>query len=88
MILAIASKGYFKEDDKGQCVMGIDFIMICKGVRSCKFYTKLFYSYTKSTRRPVTLQDVPLLNVTSASRPYAGAEVTILVQEYPDNYQK
>ena len=40
---------------------------------------------TKSTRT-VTLQDVPLLNVTSG-RPYATAEVTILVREYPENYQ-
>ena len=35
----------------------------------------------------VTLQDVPLLNVTSG-RPYATAEVTILVREYLGNYEK
>ena len=33
------------------------------------------------------LQDVPLLNVTSG-RPYATAEVTILVRKYTENYQK
>ena len=41
---------------------------------------------TKSTRT-VTLQDVQPHNVTSG-RPYATAEVTILVQEYPEYYQK
>ena len=37
--------------------------------------------------RTVTLQDVPLLNVTS-DRPYTTTEGTILVWEYPENYQK
>ena len=36
--------------------------------------------------KTVTLQDVPLLNVTSG-RPYDPAEVTILVREYLENYQ-
>ena len=71
----------FKEDDKWQCVSGIDFIMFCECVRSCKLYQKLRlacgFELAKSTRM-VTLQDVPLLNVTSG-RPYAMAEVTILV---------
>ena len=40
-------------------------------------------SLTKSTRT-ITLQDVQLRNVTSG-RPYATAEVTILVREYPEN---
>ena len=59
-------------------------------VRSCKFYQKLRlasgFTLTKSTRT-VTLQDVPLLNVTSG-RSYATAEMTILVREYPENYEK
>ena len=37
--------------------------------------------------RMVTVPDVPLLNVTSG-RPYATAEVTILVRKYPENYKK
>ena len=41
---------------------------------------------TKSTRT-VTLQDVPLLNVTSG-HPYATAEVKISVPEYPENFEK
>ena len=45
----------------------------------------LFYAY-KSTR-PVTLQDVPLINGTSG-RSYAPAKVAILIREYPENYQK
>ena len=69
----------FKEDDKWQCVIRIDFIMICECVRSCKFYPKLCLAYgftlAKSTRME-SLQDVPLLNVTSG-RPYAPVEVTI-----------
>ena len=44
------------------------------------------FTLTKSTRT-VTLQDVQPHNVTSG-RPYATAEVTILVREYPENYQK
>ena len=32
------------------------------------------------------MQDVPLLNVRSG-RPYAQAEVTISVREYPENYK-
>ena len=79
-----------KEDDKWHCVIGIDFIMICECVRSCKFYPKLClasgFTLTKSTRT-VSLQDPPLLNVTSG-RPYATAEVTILVRKYLENYQK
>ena len=43
------------------------------------------FTLTKSTRT-VTLQDVQPHNVTSG-RPYATAEVTILVREYPENYQ-
>ena len=70
--------------------MAIDLIMICEIVRSCKFYPKLRLAsgitLTKSTRT-VTLQDVPLLNVTSG-RPYATGEVTALVREYPENYKK
>ena len=54
------------------------------------FYPKLHlasgFTLTKSTRM-VTLQDVQPINVTSG-RPYATAEVTILVREYPENYQK
>ena len=54
------------------------------------FYPKLHlasgFTLTKSTRM-VTLQDVQPNNVTSG-RPYATAEVTILVREYPENYQK
>ena len=65
-------------------------IMIFKCVRSCKFYPKLRlasgFTLTKSTRT-VTLQDVPLLNVTSGS-PYDTAEVSISIREYPENYQK
>ena len=80
----------FKEDDKWQCVVGIEFIMICACVWSCKFYTKLHlasgFTLTKSTRT-VTLQDLPLLKVTFGW-PYAPAEVTILVREYQENYQK
>ena len=57
-----------QEDDKWQCVVGINFIMICECLLSCKFYPKLClasgFTLTKSTRM-VTLQDVPLLNVTS-----------------------
>ena len=34
----------------------------------------------------VTLQDVHLLNVTY-DRPYATAELTIFVQEFPENYK-
>ena len=64
--------------------------MICKCARSCKFYPKLRlasgFTLTKSTRT-VTLQDIPLRNVTSG-RPYATAEVTIFVREYPENHQK
>ena len=64
--------------------------MICECVRSCKFYPKLRlasgFTPTESTRT-VTLQYVHLLNVTSG-RQYATAEVTILVREYPENYQK
>ena len=62
--------------------------MICQCVRSCKFYTKLHLAsgFTISSRT-VTLQDVPLLNVTSG-RSYVPAEVTILILEYPENYQK
>ena len=86
----LQEKGWFKWDVQGQCVVGIDFIVICECVRSCKFYQKLRlasgFILTKSTRT-VTLQDVPLLNVTSG-HPYASAEVTILVREYPENYQK
>ena len=41
---------------------------------------------SKSTKT-ITLQDVPLLNV-KPGRPYITAEVTILVGEYPENYQK
>ena len=71
-------------------VVGIYFIMICECARSCKFYPKLRldsgFKLTKSTRT-VTLQDVQPHNVTSG-RPYATAEVTILVREYPENYQK
>ena len=44
------------------------------------------FTLTKSTRT-VTLQDVQPHNVTSG-RPYVTAEVTILIQEYPENYQK
>ena len=44
-----------------------------------------FYAYLRT--RTVTLQDIPLLNVTS-SQPYATEEVKILVREYPENYQK
>ena len=58
--------------------------------KSLKFYPKLRlvsgFTLTKSTRT-VTVQDVPLPNVTSG-RPYAPAEVTILVREYQENYQK
>ena len=58
--------------------------------QSCKFYPKLCltsgFMLTKSTRT-VTLQDVQPHNVTSG-RPYATAEVTILVREYPENYKK
>ena len=64
--------------------------MICECVQSCKFYPKLRlasgFTITKSTRM-VTLQDVPLLNVTS-SCPYATEEMTILVREYLEIYQK
>ena len=66
------------------------FIMICECARSYTLYPKLRlasgFTLTKSTRT-VTLQDVQLHNVTSG-RPYATAEVTILVREYPENYQK
>ena len=46
------SQGYFKDDDKWQGVVGIDFIMICECVRSCKLYPKTasrlwFYGYKK-----------------------------------------
>ena len=44
------------------------------------------FTLTKSART-VALQDVQPHNVTSG-RPYATAEVTILVREYPENYQK
>ena len=44
------------------------------------------FTLTKSTRT-VTLQDVQPHNVTSG-RPFVTAEVTILVREYPENYQK
>ena len=64
--------------------------MICECARSCKFYPKLRlasgFTLTKSTRT-VNLQDVPLPHVTSG-RPYSPAEVTILIREYPENYQK
>ena len=64
--------------------------MICECVRSCKLYPKLClasgFTLTKSTRT-VTLHDVQSHNVTSG-HPYATAEVTILVREYPENYQK
>ena len=51
-----------------------------------------FYAYKKfkngnSARRTSTQSHVSLLNVTSG-RPYAMAEVTISVREYPENYQK
>ena len=73
-----------------QCVVGIYFIMICECARSCKFYQKMRlasgFKLTKS-KRTITLQDVQPHNVTSG-RPYATAEVTILVREYPENYQK
>ena len=49
------------------------------------FVSPLVWRLQKSTRT-VTLQDVQPHNVTS-SRPYATAEVTILVREYPENYQ-
>ena len=78
------------EDNKWQCVVGINFIVICQSVRCCKFYPKLRlasgFTLTKSTRM-VTLQDVSLLNITPG-RPYATAEMTISVQVYPENYQK
>ena len=52
-------------------VVEIDFIMICECVQSCKFYPKLClasgFTLTKGTRT-VTLQDVPLLNVTSGQQ--------------------
>ena len=51
-----------------------------------KTASRLWFYATKSTRT-VTLQDVQPHNVTSG-RPYATAEVTILVREYPENYQK
>ena len=64
--------------------------MICECARSYTFYPKLRlasgFTLTKSTRT-VTLQDVQPHNATSG-RPYATAEVTILVREYPENYQK
>ena len=44
-----------------------------------------FNAYKKY--KNVTMQDVQLNNVTS-SCPYASAEVTILVREYPENYKK
>ena len=87
-IQAITRKVCLKEDNKWQCVIRIDFNMICECVWSCKFYPKLCpasgLTHTNST---VSLQDVPLLNVTSGL-PYATAEVTILVREYPENNQK
>ena len=58
-------------------------LILC--VRSCKFYPNLTSGFTLT--KTVTLQDVPLLNVTSR-RLYAMAKVTILVWEYPENYQK
>ena len=89
-IRVIARKECFKEDDKWQCVVGIDFIMICECVRSCKLYSKLRldsgFTLTKSTRM-VTLQDVHTYKVTSGL-PSPRMEVTILVQKYPENYQK
>ena len=48
-------------------------------------YRLWFYAY-KNTRT-VTMQDVPLLNVTSDC-PYATADVAILVREYQANFQK
>ena len=57
---------------------------------SCKFYPKLGLAsgFTLTTgTRTVTLQDVPLRNVTSG-RPYATAEVTIWVWECLENYEK
>ena len=57
---------------------------------ACKIYLKprlaSGFTLTKITRT-VTLHNVPLPNVTSG-QPYAPAEVTILVREYPENYQK
>ena len=44
------------------------------------------FTFTKSTRT-VTLQDVQPHNVTSG-RLYATVEVTILLRDYPENYQK
>ena len=42
-----------EEDDKRQCIVGPDFIMICECVRSCKFYPKLClasgFTLTKGT---------------------------------------
>ena len=64
-----------------------EFISLCECARSCKFYPKLRlasgFTLTKSTRM-VPLQDVQPHNVTSG-RPYATAEVTILVREITKN---
>ena len=51
-----------------------------------KTASRLRFTFTKRTET-VTLQDVKLNNVTSDC-PYLTAEVTILVREYPENYQK
>ena len=64
--------------------------MIYECVLSYKFYPKLrlAYAFTATiSTKTVTLQDVPLLNVKSG-RPFAPAEVTILVREYQENYRK
>ena len=77
-IRAITRKGCFNEDDKWQCVVRIYFIMIFEYVRSYKFYLKLRLTSRFTFTRTVTLQDVPLLKVTSG-RPYGTTGVSILV---------
>ena len=77
------------KNGRWQCVVEIDFVMICERVWGCNFFLKLHlvsgFTLANSTGM-VTLQDVQLNNVTSGC-PCPKAEVIILVRKYPENYQ-